>query len=125
MLYDAVVVLGIWVFTVVLLVTLTGNVVVGWWVQSILFVELFVFFTFFWLNRGQTLGMQAWRLRIYRDDPIDLRCVFLRFLGALLGMACLFVGYFWILIDKQSRSWSDLLSNSQVVREPKLKRTVA
>ena len=59
MVYDALVVLGIWVFTIVLLVTIRGDAVVGAWVQSLLFVELFAFFAFFWIKRGQTIGMLA------------------------------------------------------------------
>ncbi|MCY4128939.1 MAG: RDD family protein [Gammaproteobacteria bacterium] len=119
MIYDALVVLGIWVFTIVILVTVSGDAVVGAWVQSLLFVELFAFFAYFWIRRGQTIGMLAWRLRIVSAEPMTLRKVLMRFVGALLGSVCLFVGYLWILIDTERRSWSDLLSDSQVVRDPK------
>ena len=119
MLYDALVVLGVWVFTVVLLVTIRGDAVVGAWVQSLLFIELFAFFAYFWLKRGQTVGMLAWRLRLVSDAPMTLRTVLLRFVGALFGAACAFVGYFWILYDSERRSWSDLLSGTSVVRDPK------
>ena len=119
MIYDALVVLGIWVFTIVLLVTIRGDAVVGAWVQSLLFVELFAFFAFFWIKRGQTIGMLAWRLRIVSTEPMTLTKVLMRFLGALLGGACLFLGYFWILFDTERRSWSDMLSGTHVVRDPK------
>ena len=119
MIYDTLVLIGIWVFTVVLLVTITGNAVVGWWVQSILFIEMFAFFVYFWVHRGQTLGMQAWRLRILCEEELNLRRAFLRFLGAIAGFVALFLGYFWILLDKQKRSWSDMCSDTYVVREPK------
>lgn len=119
MLYDTLVLIGIWVFTIVLLVTIRGDAVVGAWVQSLLFIELFGFFAYFWLKRGQTIGMLAWRLRVVSDGPMSLTIVLRRFIGALLGGACLFLGYVWILFDKQRRSWSDMLSNTRVVREPK------
>ena len=119
MIYDALVVLGIWVLTVVILVTIRGDAVVGAWVQSLLFVELFVFFAYFWIKRGQTIGMLAWRLRLLSTRPMTLRTVLLRFVGALTGAACLFLGYFWILFDGERRSWSDLLSGTSVVRDPK------
>ena len=77
MLYDTLVVFGVWVFTVVLLVTIRGDAVVGAWVQSLLFIELFAFFAYFWLKRGQTVGMLAWRLRIVSDAPMTLRTVLL------------------------------------------------
>ncbi len=119
MIYDALVVLGIWVFTIVILVTIRGDAVIGAWVQSLLFIELFAFFAYFWIKRGQTVGMLAWRLRIVSTGPMSLRRVLLRFIGALLGAACLFLGYIWILFDGERRSWSDLLSGTQVVRDPK------
>ena len=119
MIYDALVVLGIWVFTVVLLVTVRGDAVVGAWVQSLLFIESFAFFAYFWIRRGQTIGMLAWRLRIVSSEPMTLRRVLMRYVGALLGGVCLFIGYFWILFDTERRSWSDLISRTQVVRDPK------
>ena len=119
MVYDALVVLGIWVFTIVILVTVRGDAVVGAWVQSLLFIELFAFFSYFWIRRGQTIGMLAWRLRIVSAEPMTLRRVLMRFVGALLGAACLFLGYLWILFDVERRSWSDMLSGTRVVREPK------
>lgn len=116
MLYDALVVLGIWIFTIVLLVTVTGREILGAWVQSLLFLEMFAFFTFFWIHRGQTIGMLAWRLRIQADRPFNLRGALLRFIGALLSFATLGLGYFWIWFDGRNRSFSDLLSHSIVIR---------
>lgn len=125
MIYDALIVFAIWVLTIVILVTIAGDAVVGAWVQSLLFVELFAFFTYFWLRRGQTLGMLAWRLRLVSDEPMSLLTALMRFIGALLGGACLFLGYLWMLFDSENRSWSDLLSNTRVVREPKPQKNQA
>ncbi len=124
MVYDSLVVIGIWVFTVVVLVTATGQAVIGAWVQSLLFVELFTFFAFFWMKRGQTVGMLAWRLRIVSKDPMSLRNVLLRFIGAFVGFACFFLGYLWILFDRDQRSWSDMLSATTVVRDPIPSKTI-
>ena len=119
MVYDTLVIFGIWMLTIVLLVTVNRDVVYGAWLQSVLYVELFAFFAYFWMNRGQTIGMLAWRLRIVGTTRISFITVLLRFVGALAGAAFFFVGYAWILFDPQRRSWSDLLSRTQVVREPK------
>ena len=120
MLYDAFVVLAIWVFTVVLLVIMTGgNAVVGPWLQSLLFVELFAFFAFFWIHKGQTIGMLAWHLRLVSPEPFTLRKALFRFLGALASFLTLGFGYLWIWIDRDRRSWSDIVSNSYIVRYKK------
>jgi len=119
--YDTLILLGIWILTIVLLVTLIQDYVVGAWVQSLLFIESFVFFTYFWIARGQTAGMVAWRLQIQCEVRFTLRHAFLRFIGGMLGLACVGLGFLWIYIDKDRRSWSDIFSNSQIVRANKVR----
>ncbi|MXW54069.1 MAG: RDD family protein [Gammaproteobacteria bacterium] len=119
MLYDTIIVAAIWVFTIVLLVTLTGDSVVGAWVQSLLFIELFVFFAFFWIHKGQTIGMLAWRLRLESEQPFTLRKAFFRFCGAMASFLTLGVGYYWIWFDPLRRSWPDIFSDSYIVRYSK------
>ena len=119
MVYDALVVLAIWMATTTIAVMVSGNVVTGAWVQSLLFFELFAFFAYFWIHRGQTIGMLAWRLKIISTEPFGLRLALMRFIGALLSFATLGLGYFWIWFDHDRRSWSDLFSASYVVRYAK------
>lgn len=116
-LYDAVALVGIWVSTVVVLVTATGEEVAGWWVQVLLALEAYVFFAFFWVRRGQTLGMVAWRLRFHpADGAIGFAQVHLRLVGGILSLACLGLGHLWVLFDRERRAWPDLLSGRRVVR---------
>ena len=121
MLYDAVVLLAIWVLTVVLLVAAAGTAVSGFWVQILLAAEAYAFFVFFWTRRGQTLGMLAWRLRVTDGDaPISLRQAHLRIAGAILSLACLGLGHIWMLFDRERRTWPDILSATSVERaDPK------
>ena len=122
MLYDALLVLAIWVTTIVLLVTITGTAVLGAWVQSLLFVELYAFFAFFWCKRGQTLGMLAWRLRLRADGAFTPRQALRRFVGGALSFATLGLGFFWLWFDADRKTWPDKLSDSRVVRGPKRER---
>ena len=122
-LYDGLILIAIWILTIVLLVTILQDAVLGAWVQSLLFIESFVFFVYFWLARGQTAGMVAWHLYIKSEGTFTLRHASLRFVGGLLSFLCLGLGFVWILFDKDRRSWSDILSSSQIVRvSPKAKR---
>ena len=117
MLYDALIVLAIWVLTVVVLVTATGNAVAGFWVQLLLLTQAYAFFAFFWTQRGQTLGMLAWRLRVADGSaPISLRQAHLRMVGGILSLACLGLGHIWMLFDRQGRTWPDILSRSNIER---------
>ena len=122
MLYDALVVLAIWITTIVALVTLVGDAVVGAWVQSLLFVELYAFFAFFWCRRGQTLGMLAWRLRLRSAKGFTPRQALRRFVAALASFAALGLGFYWMWFDKDRLTWPDRFSRSVVVREPKRRK---
>ena len=115
-LYDTLIVVSIWVLTIVLLVTILQDAVVGAWVQSLLFIESFMFFSYFWIARGQTAGMVAWKLQIECDGQFTLKHALYRYIGALLGFLCLGLGFFWIWIDHSRRSWSDIFSSSRIVR---------
>jgi uncharacterized RDD family membrane protein YckC len=81
------------------------------------------FYIYFWRRNGQTLGMQAWRLRL--DDaaaggarPSTRQCL-LRLAVGLVSLACAGLGYWWLWIDKERRTWHDRASNTQVVVLPK------
>ena len=79
------------------------------------------FFCFFWTRNGQTLGMQAWRLALQNLEggrPSLTQCL-LRIAAAGLSMACGGLGYWWIWLDKENRSWHDRLTNTRVVVLPK------
>lgn len=89
--------------------------------SSILLCSLFGFFALFWTKNGQTLGMQVWGIRVQNPDgtAIDLWQALLRFLVAIPSLACLGLGYLWILFNPSKRSWSDIYSESQTVQLPK------
>jgi len=121
MLYDTLLMLAIWMATLFPMVAVTNGTVFGAPVQTVLFLELYGFFAYFWLARGQTAGMLAWRLALRSADggPISLRQVTVRFFGAMLCFLSLGLGYLWILFDRRRRSWSDMLSGTEVVTLPK------
>ncbi len=115
-LYDSLIILAIWVFTIVALVTLIGDAVVGAWVQTLLFLEMYAFLAFFWCLRGQTLGMLAWHLRIHTDGRFTPTQALGRFVGGMVSFMALGLGFFWMWFDRDGMTWSDRLSGSVVVR---------
>ena len=53
------------------------------------------FFMWFWVKGGQTIGMRAWRLRLYStsEEPVTLLRLWVRLFTSLLGLGtllCLF-----------------------------------
>ena len=121
MLYDALLVLALWLFTLFPIVAFANDAVAGAVVQSLLFVELFAFLTYFWVARGQTLGMLAWSLHVVTVDgyTITLRQALLRFVGGLLSVLTLGLGFAWQLFDAHRRSWPDLISGTRIIHQSK------
>lgn len=121
MVYDGLLILAIWMITLFLLVAFSNAAVGGPVVQSLLFIELFGFYTYFWVFKGQTLGMLAWRLSITSTSghQMTLIQVVLRFVAALVSFACLGLGYLWILFDPAKRAWPDMFSDTAITYSPK------
>ena len=92
--------------------------------STVLLFVLFGFFAKFWTHSGQTLGMQVWGIRVQNADGsrISLWQALLRFMVSIASWLCAGLGFFWVLVDKQKRSWHDIYSNTQLVRIPKQKK---
>jgi len=76
-----------------------------------------VFFSWFWMHGGQTLGMRAWRMKLLSNDgtAVTLRQSLIRYAGAMLSLLALGLGYLWILFDRNGLAWHDRLSNTRLV----------
>ncbi len=74
----------------------------------------FCFYTWFWMHGGQTLGLRAWKIKVLTLDrkPITWKHALLRFSAAMLSWLFFGLGFLWILIDKNQRSWHDHLSQT-------------
>lgn len=132
--YDSWLVLATLLFVVALLIGLRvlvqgvpaqGEHALGgpWQLPTFIIMVLVVchFFVYFWVKSGQTLAMQTWRIKVVQPDGelIRYRQAYLRFLAACLSMACLGLGYLWILIDREKKSWHDRLSGTELILLPK------
>jgi uncharacterized RDD family membrane protein YckC len=90
-------------------------------VQILTVLSILIFFSVFWLKSGQTLGMQAWRIKLVDFEgarPTAGKAI-VRFLGAFLSAACLGLGYLWCLVDHNKRYWHDYLSRTELILLPK------
>lgn len=79
------------------------------------------FYYYFWRRNGQTLGMQAWRLRLDNragGRATPLQCL-KRMPVGLLALLCGGLGYWWIWFDREGRAWQDRFSDTRVVVLPK------
>lgn len=83
-------------------------------------VAIGCFFYWFWTRNGQTLGMQAWRLRVEQEDGKNItgKQTLIRVIVAPCSLLCIGIGYFWCLAGKQ-QSWQDIASGTRIVLLPK------
>lgn len=79
------------------------------------------YFVWFWLHGGQTLPMKTWRLRLVNNEaaargsaPRPLQAV-LRYLASWLSLACCGLGFLWILVDRERRTWHDIVAGTRIV----------
>ncbi|MBV1906586.1 MAG: RDD family protein [Pseudomonadales bacterium] len=122
-LYDSLLVFAIWFLTLVIIAMASDSnsaveqIIPAYAVQIICLLETLLFFYFFWMYRGRTLGMMAWHTHLATASGIELtpKHVVLRIIGAILNIASLGLGYVWIIVDKQNRSFSDLLSGTYIM----------
>lgn len=120
-LYDSLVIAAVLIVAALPPVLITGGVMPNPALRLVFQLYLagvmFLFFGWFWVHGGQTVGMRAWRLRVegQQGQSIGWRTAFVRFVGAAPSAALLGMGYLWLLFDPQQRAWHDRLSGTRVV----------
>jgi uncharacterized RDD family membrane protein YckC len=126
--YDGLAVLALWLLAGIPFVWLVGGPPQDPWLragfQLYLLAVAFVFFGWFWVHGGQTIGMRAWRLALVDEHGRAVRWsqAARRFLAALLSLLCAGLGFLWIIHDRERRAWHDRLSQTRVIVLPKARR---
>ncbi|MDX9767134.1 MAG: RDD family protein [Ectothiorhodospiraceae bacterium] len=146
MLYDGMLLVAV-LFFASLLATIPFGIThehpLFWLYTLYIWLVSFVYFGWFWTRGGQTLGMQAWRVRLERPDgaQVSWRQSLLRYMGGLVywlltGLALyahrhgmpaativiavvLALAVAWTLRHPQRWMLQDLVSGTRLVRVPK------
>lgn len=135
MFYDVWLILAIW-FVAIALLMLIKFIVFGapegnermlggtWRLPTFLLMLLttLYFFAYFWIKNQQTLAMQTWRIQIVDETTgkaISWKQAYIRFFAACLSFALLGMGYWWVILDKEGKSWHDYLSGTRLILLPK------
>lgn len=88
-----------------------------------LFLQLFLwlvvgaYYIRCWIKTGQTLAMQAWKLKLVdeRHRLLSIRQAMAKYLLATVSMAFFGAGFLWAVVDKDSRFLHDRLLRYQVI----------
>ncbi len=117
MLYDSLLILAIWMLSSFLIVAATGGEITSAYFPLFLYLELALFYIYFWKVRGQTLGMQAWKLQTLNEagEILNVTECGVRFFFATLSVLCLGAGFIWLLFDRQRLAWHDHASGTRVI----------
>jgi uncharacterized RDD family membrane protein YckC len=93
----------------------------------IFFGMVYLYFTWFWVHGGQTLGMKTWKLKLLSADSsvIDWKTATIRFISALFSWALCGLGFLWSLFNRKKQCWHDLTSKTVLIdqRDIKMKST--
>jgi len=89
------------------------------WVPSGLVISV-AYWLGFWVWRGQTLGKMAVGIKVIRTDssPVKLQCALYRFLGYIVSVVTLFVGFIWVAFDARKQGIHDKIADTYVVKLP-------
>jgi len=100
-----------------------GEALQGLAFQLFLYLELGGFYIYFWCKRGQTLGMQVWRIQLITEQgqSVSLKTACIRYFFATLSVCSLGLGFLWSLVNPDKLMLHDLATNTRVVHLPKIK----
>ncbi len=91
------------------------------WFQAWLAFAAWLYLAASWTRGGQTLGMRAWRCRLVTaaGGPVGWGRAAVRFAAAAVSWACLGLGFWWALADRERRTWHDRWSGTRIVLLPR------
>ena len=118
-LYDSLLIIAMWLITTLLLVAFIndGAALQGPLFQFGLYFEACLFYSYFWRLRGQTLGMQVWKIKLISPSlqTLSWQECFARLFFALVSVSMLGLGFIWMLFDPDRLTWHDRASGTRVV----------
>jgi uncharacterized RDD family membrane protein YckC len=120
--YDSLAILGIIFSLTLLLVMVNGGTPVAGEIADLIQLLITVlsgpvFYSYFWLaNNGQTLGMQAWKIKLISEEKLSLRICLLRCAFSTFSFLFLGLGYLYILLNKEKKSLSDVVTNTRICK---------
>ena len=129
--YDALVLIALYIMLGGLLVTAVSKIIGSEefvrlspaMSMSVMFTICFLYYSHSWRRGGQTIGMKACGLKLLNDNKkgtgIQLSQCMLRTGVGFFSLLFMGLGFWWMLFDKQQRSWHDIASLTRMVYIPK------
>lgn len=139
MTYDSVLILAIWMVVTFFVLSLFGidnaRTVDGEAVTLdpvykntllvVMLLSAYAFFGWFWTHSGQTLGMQAWRIRVVNNEgeTISASQSASRYALAILSVIPFGLGFFMMLFNARKETLHDKFSKTKLVLMPLMEKS--
>jgi len=84
------------------------------------FLVNIAYFVGFWVWRGQTPGKMLLGIKLVQEDGSDVTIgvALLRYLGYIVSIAVVFIGFIWIAFDSRKQGFHDKMAETYVVIIP-------
>ena len=74
---------------------------------------------YFWTNSGATPGKMVMGLKVVSAETgglIDVRAAILRYVGYIVSIISLGVGFLWVVWNPEKQGWHDKIAKTRVIR---------
>ena len=123
LLYDSILIIGIYMSYVILITYLNGSAlesqVEKLFLQFSFIFFIFLFYCYFWkFNNGQTLGMQVWKIKLFSSENENisiLRMIYRCFLSLFFSLLFL-SNFIFIIFNRERKTLGDYFSKTKLLR---------
>ncbi len=125
LLYEALVMTALMLIGTAVFMFIFGDATLGikrYFLQLFLWLMLGVYFVLCWQKSGQTLAMQAWRLKLVSCDDchaVTLGVAVTRYLAATLSFLVLGLGFLWAIVDRDRLYLHDRMLKNKLICVPR------
>ena len=81
---------------------------------SLWLVIPFLYFSYYWTYKNQTLGMKVWKMKVISNNKNRVSWLqsSIRYISALFGL-----GFLWMIVDKEHLPLQDRMSNTRLIKQ--------
>ena len=123
LLYDSILIIGIYMSYVILVTYLNGSALESQleilFLQFSFIILIFLFYCYFWkFNNGQTLGMQVWKIKLVSsgNEEININKMVLRCALSMIFSLFFLSNFIFIIFNKERKTLGDYFSKTKLLK---------
>ena len=123
LLYDSILIIGIYMSYVILVTYLNGSALESQleilFLQFSFIIFIFLFYCYFWkFNNGQTLGMQVWKIKLVSsgNEEININKMVLRCALSMIFSLVFLSNFIFIIFNKERKTLGYYFSKTKLLK---------